>query len=50
MSRYTVSEVAVYVNRCYKHAGSFLGAVSSLFWSSEYNISYTDNIFDNTLR
>jgi hypothetical protein len=50
MSRYTVSEVAVYVNRSYRQDGSFLGAVSLLFWSSENNIWYTDNIFDNTLR
>lgn len=50
MSRYTVSEVAVYVNRSYRHADSSLGAVSLLFWSSENNICYTDNIFDNTLR
>jgi hypothetical protein len=50
MSRYTVSDAAVYVNRSYRQAASFLGAISLLFWSSENNFSYTDNIFDNTLR
>ena len=50
MSIYTVSELAMYVNRSYRHAGSSLGAVSLLFWVSGNKIFYTDNIFDNTLR
>jgi hypothetical protein len=45
MNRYTVSEVAVYVDRGYIQAGSFLGAVPLLIWSSENKICYTENIF-----